>query len=179
MSELPLTPYAGTSGHSGGATSEERARRDDSDGTTSERQRRVLSDLAERHDIYIPVGWVGQHKGLTWKELARITGWHHGQASGALSVLHKEGLIARLTERRDRCFVYVLPEHVGDRETQDQGRKVKTPEVPTLTAEEESQVNGAIFAYHQALKGSSMSHNIIPTWRVGHLLAIIERLTTP
>jgi DNA-binding MarR family transcriptional regulator len=55
-------------------------------------------------------------EGLTWRELSDRTGWHHGTASGALSVLHKEGLIARLEERRDRCQIYVLPEFVLGRE---------------------------------------------------------------
>ena len=56
---------------------------------------------------------------------------HHGALSGALSCLHKEGQIARLTERRERCYVYVLPEHVAGRETRVQGRaKPKRHEVP-------------------------------------------------
>ena len=46
--------------------------------------------------------------GLTWKELADINGWHHGQASGVLSTLHKANLVCRLTQRRNRCAVYVL-----------------------------------------------------------------------
>jgi hypothetical protein len=58
---------------------------------------------------------------------------HHGQASGALSVLHKEGRIARLTERRNRCAVYVLPEYVQGRETSPHGGKG-----PRLTPEEEA-----------------------------------------
>lgn len=44
-----------------------------------------------------------------------MTDLHHGQASSVLSVLHKEGRLARLTEKRERCAVYVLPEYVGDR----------------------------------------------------------------
>lgn len=110
--EHAVLPYAGTSGYAAGvATSEERARRDDADGTTSKRQSEVLARLA----FYA-------EDGQTWRELATGRGWHHGQASGVLSVLHKAGKISRLTERRDRCFVYVLPEHVNGRDTQEQGR---------------------------------------------------------
>lgn len=102
--QLPLTPYAGTSGWSGTETSRERAERQDKDGTTSQRQQWVLEHL-EGMAVY----------GSTWKELAEQFRWHHGQASGALSVLHKAGLIARLPETRQRCKVYVLPKYVAGR----------------------------------------------------------------
>jgi hypothetical protein len=111
---FPVLPYAGTSGHSGGATSEERAKREDGGGTTSMRQRQTWLFLHSRRAY-----------GATWKELATRHGWHHGQASGVLSVLHKEGWISRLAERRDRCFVYVLPEFVDGRDVQPHGRKAK------------------------------------------------------
>lgn len=121
MSEqFPELPYAGTSGHSGGETSKARALRDDKDGSTSMRQIHTVNRLRA-------VGSSGQ----TWKELASRYGWHHGQASGVLSVLHKTGHVARLTEKRQRCFVYVLPEYVDGRETQEQGRKAKAGFVVT------------------------------------------------
>jgi DNA-binding MarR family transcriptional regulator len=101
-----VLPYAGTSGWSGSDTSRERAEQADSDGTTSKRQMMVVDLLGE-----------SGRKGMTWRDLSERTGWHHGTASGALSVLHKSGVIARLTERRGRCAVYALPEFVGERET--------------------------------------------------------------
>jgi hypothetical protein len=133
---LPDLPYAGTSGWSGSETSRERAETADADGTTTERQQAVLRLLRERN-VYAdtpgnPV-WTGGIGGLTWKELGVLAGMHHGQASGALSVLHKEGRIARLTERRNRCAVYVLPEYVQGRETSPHGGKG-----PRLTPEEEA-----------------------------------------
>lgn len=165
----PLLPYAGTSGHSGGATSEERARRDDGDGTTAGRQQRTLRLLDESH-------WstdsqpIGKQHGLTWKELARLAGWHHGQASGVLSVLHKEGRIARLTDRRERSFAYVLPEYVDGRETQEHGRTGRTPK-NALTTNELAQVYGA----EKALELGSGA--VVPGWRVKQLIAIIERIS--
>lgn len=113
MTELPYGGHTDpNSGFAAGvATSEERARLDDADGTTSRRQ--ATTRLMMQHRAAT---------GVTWKELAGWTGWHHGQASGVLSVLHKAGRIARLTERRDRCFIYVLPEYVNGRDTQPQGR---------------------------------------------------------
>lgn len=113
--DWPVLPYGSaddddpegrSSGWSGSDTSRERARRDDDDGTTSKRQRAVMAHLIR----------AGSH-GVTWEELARAHGWHHGQASGALSGLHKAGRIARLTTEhaRGRCAVYVAPEHVNGR----------------------------------------------------------------
>lgn len=94
-----------TSGHSGSETSADRAHREDEDGTTTARQHSVLSLLSDRGE-----------KGATWFEVAGALGWHHGQASGCLSVLHKVGKVARLDGvRRAQCAVYVLPQHVGDR----------------------------------------------------------------
>lgn len=117
--QLPLTPYAGTSGWSGSDTSAERARTADKDGTTAARQRMVLEYMKP------PIGVFG----VTWKELAAEFGWHHGQASGVLSVLHKEGLIARLSHTRSRCKVYVLPQYTQNRSTEpyQPNRRRQTP----------------------------------------------------
>lgn len=106
--ELPLTPYAGTSGWSGTAASYDRVVNDDADGTTSKRQKETIGHL-----------YYAQYEGLTWKELADMTGWHHGQASGVLSVLHKEKLIQRLHERRNRSSIYLLEQFVKGRELSD------------------------------------------------------------
>lgn len=102
--ELPLTPYAGTSGWSGTTTSHDRAIQEDSNGTTKDRQSYTLRIVT-----------ASKTYGITWRELADATGWHHGQASGVLSVLHKEGLIARLTEKRGKCAVYVGVNSVQNR----------------------------------------------------------------
>lgn len=107
-------PYDGTSGWSGSSTSRERAVRADRDGTTTERQQQVISLLISQGSF-----------GLTWKELGDLTGWHHGTASGVLSVLHKDERISRLSESRDRCKVYVHPTFVHGRATEPHGRKPK------------------------------------------------------
>ena len=57
--------------------------------------------------------------GATWKELAEATGMHHGSASGFLSNLHRLGEIKRLSQRRDGCKVYVYPEFVLGRVTEE------------------------------------------------------------
>lgn len=110
---IPALPYAGTSGWSGSNTSKERAISADEDGTTSRRQQYVLDQLNWYEDM-----------GLTWKELSNITGWHHGTASGVLSVLHKVGLISRLKEKRGRCAVYVLPQWTLGKETAERNKHI-------------------------------------------------------
>lgn len=114
---LPDLPYAGTSGWSGSGTSESRARRADRDGRTQDRQATVLRLLGS-----------SMSDGMTWKEVADTTGWHHGTTSGALSVLHKTGRICRLAETRNRCKVYVMPEYVYSR-TVEPHRGNLTPRV--------------------------------------------------
>ena len=125
--DLPDLPYANTSGWSGSGTSRERAVTADRNGTTKNRQKDTLRSLAQAGVL-----------GLTWKELGEIHGWHHGTASGALSVLHKTERIVRLTERRNKCKVYVLPEFVEKRPTEPHGgnmtaRPGKQPEVFMLS----------------------------------------------
>ena len=117
---LPELPYAGTSGFAAGSpASEARARDDDAEAVTSKRQRATLT-LARTMGA----------EGVTWREVASFFGWHHGQASGVLSVLHMTGRLARLgPPRRLRCSVYVTPEFVLGRETEPHGsaRKAPTP----------------------------------------------------
>lgn len=105
---FPVLPYAGTSGFSGSATSEERARREDSDGTTTQRQLAAINYLK----------WRGVGGG-TWREFAEYADLHHGQASGVLSVLHKSGRIVRLKERRNRCAVYVTADNTAGRDVDE------------------------------------------------------------
>jgi len=103
---LPLTPYAGTSGWSGSETSRDRAVSQDKDGTTKNRQSETMRLVL-----------ASKYYGMTWKELSEATGWHHGSASGVLSVLHKAGFIERLTDRRSKCAIYVGLESVNGRKT--------------------------------------------------------------
>lgn len=110
---VPALPYAGTSGWSGSDTSRERARVDDVSGTTTARQEAVLEFLD-----------VQGANGATWSEIASEYGWHHGQASNVLSVLHKVGLIARLKERRNKSAIYVALPFVLGREVAVRRKKI-------------------------------------------------------
>jgi hypothetical protein len=118
MSELPVLPYpdrdrGSSSGHSGSDTSQRLAENADASGETKGQQASALRLLAT----------LGEH-GITWTELLSelwISGYpnaHHGAASRTLSNLHRAGLICRLAETRHDRKIYVLPSHVGDRETE-------------------------------------------------------------
>lgn len=109
-------PYAGTSGWSGSAASQDRAKEADESGETGKRQAMTVSALRD-----------AGVKGLTWKDLGAIYGWHHGKATGVLSVLHKDGVIARLAdERRDRCSIYVSKQFLNGRPVAAHGRSNPT-----------------------------------------------------
>jgi len=97
-----MTYADGTSGHSGSDTSQARAERERDNGTKSAREIETLSWLA-----------LAGSGGLTYSELGEMAGWHHGQSSSVLSNLHKDGRILRLTIRRKRSKIYVLPEYAG------------------------------------------------------------------
>lgn len=136
----PVLPYAGTSGWSGSDTSRERAENNDRTERTTAYQRAALLSLAG-----------ARRPGMTWAELSRTRGWHHGTASSVLSVLHMAGRIARLKERRGKSAIYVLPEYVDGRETAPHGRKR-----PTLSPEERAvldKVDGDLEHFGQAESG--------------------------
>jgi DNA-binding MarR family transcriptional regulator len=93
---VPYKPYKGTAGWSGTDTSKARAVLNSVSGQEANNQARALS--------YLKLAGV---QGMTWKELAEGTGWHHGTASGVLSVLHQSGAIVRAIKARNRCKIYV------------------------------------------------------------------------
>ena len=103
-----VLPFKGTSGWAGSEASQQRQMMLDETGETGKRQQAVMRELRN----------AGTY-GAIWRDIALALDIHHGQASAALSVLHREGLIARLDEKRNKCSVYVLPEFVNGRSTSD------------------------------------------------------------
>lgn len=93
---VPYRPYKGTAGWSGTDTSKARAVGNVLSGKEADNQTITLQRLK-----------AAGLNGLTWKELAEQTGWHHGTASGVLSVLHQSGAIVRAIRARNRCKIYV------------------------------------------------------------------------
>lgn len=82
-------------------TSRDRARHEDETGITTARQRAILDFLSDK-----PAG-------LNWRELGSMLELHHGQISGALSVMHRDGRVYQLTTKRNNCHVYIHP-HFAD-----------------------------------------------------------------
>jgi len=99
-------PYAGTSGWSGSDTSYERAIDNDKSGLTSKNQALFMTDLLYAGEM-----------GLTAREWGLMHNLEHQTYSSVPSVLHLSGSVVRLTQRRGRHQVYVLPNFVGDRAT--------------------------------------------------------------
>lgn len=100
-----MIPYGATgSGHAGNESSKERQVAADASGLTGKRQKATLEavELAAR-------------RGVTAAEMEQVLGVGHGQASSALSHLHRAGHIRRIKERRFKQEIYVTPEHVGER----------------------------------------------------------------
>jgi len=133
--DIPELPNGGTEGYSGTETSRERAINEAVTGVASARQRYILI-MAGR----------AQEKGITVAEL-RDSRLHHGRVSSTLSILHRTGHLVRLTETRDRCKVYVLPEYQEGRTAEPFGRK------PRKVSKEITDAADRIEAFFEGLKG--------------------------
>lgn len=111
---LPILPYSDpvpNSGHSGSDTSKDRALARDRDGRTRQAQIKILSLVTARG-----------REGLTVAEARdALPDMHHGTISGTLSTLHQGGRLARLTNVRGGCKIYVLPSNTAGRSTERQG----------------------------------------------------------
>lgn len=110
------------------STSVARAIREDDEGTTSKRQKAIL-------DALLKVG----PNGATWKELGMRLTLHHGQASGALSTLHKAGLVFAVpTEARNGCQPYV---HIAYRKNWADDQRADSP-VTTKAGRKRQRLEG-------------------------------------
>ena len=103
IEKAPATPYAGGHGHSGTDTSKARADR----------------GLGKSQAAVANVVHNARGRGATVAELrGMLSSMHHGTISGALTELHKVGVLSRLVEKRGRCHVYVIPEYINGRDTE-------------------------------------------------------------
>lgn len=94
-SDEELLPYAGTAGYVNQPASKDRANREAATGEATERARQVLHTLHQH-----PAG-------LTYQQVGDLLNLHHGQSSGALSILHKNGAVFMLHQKMNRCHLYV------------------------------------------------------------------------
>jgi hypothetical protein len=157
MTEQPSLPYPEpggqqhTMGHSGSETSRDRAVMEANDGTATARQRFVL-----RRAGLLP------EYGVTVKEL---------REASVLSTLHLDGRLARLRLARDRCKVYVLPEHVNGRETEEHGRNKVVTQFHTEAEE------AAVRRLRFAIRHSFGSQTYVPTSDLITVVELLERQT--
>lgn len=121
-------------------TSRARAYREDSNGTTKTRKDTITA-LLETPAVY----------GATWAELAKSTGYHHGQVSGALSKLHEYGDVFQLKTTRNGCHPYVLRKY-RDQFTDDQ---VNDEPVKTRANQRVAALEAIAEAAHQLAYGQS------------------------
>jgi hypothetical protein len=132
-----LFPYAGSQGHVEQPASLERARRERASGAFSARVQSVLTELQRR----------GLHGG-TWQELGDVLGLHHGQISGALSVLHKAGAVFMTRSQRGRCHVYV---HAALRDQFQETQRIDEP-VRTKSAIRREALEAVLLAAELVLR---------------------------
>jgi hypothetical protein len=67
--------------------------------------------------------------GMTWAELAEVTGLHHGQVSGALSKLHEMGRLFQRRDTRNGSHPYVHSDYrheFDDNEVNDEPVKTRS-----------------------------------------------------
>jgi hypothetical protein len=105
--------YNGTGGYVERPASKQRATREAKDGTLSRRAQSISQLLLD-----------AGKDGLTWKQVGERLRLHHGQASGALSNMHKAGVVFMLRQQRDRCHPYV---HADYRIWWDDSRRFDNP----------------------------------------------------
>jgi hypothetical protein len=86
----------GTGGYVDRPSSKARAMRESHNGKFSARQQLILAHLERAGG-----------DGMTWQQLAKELGFHHGQVSGCLSNLHRSGFVFMVVEQRDKCHPYV------------------------------------------------------------------------
>ena len=129
-----------TTGHSGTDTSRAQA----TDRKRATMVQSVVLGAVTRHGTF----------GLTIADLRRMyPQHHHGSLSSALTNLHRDGRLARLVEKRDRCHIYVVPDDVNGRATQPAGhvagrtRKAGAQDQPAVPGPQTADLGIAEWVY--------------------------------
>lgn len=86
---------------------------------------------------------------------------HHGAASSALSIAHRDGYLNRLADKRDRCRIYVLPSDTAGRVTQPYGRNPATPTTATAVPAPTATERRLRAAYEEAAADAREAHATI------------------
>ena len=152
---LPVTPYRGTGGYVRRDTSQARAEEEVASGKLTERQTMVLALLRGAGE-----------KGLTWFQLGKDLGLHHGQISGVLSNLHKDGRVFMLKDTREGSHPYVHGS-IRDRFQDDQ---IYVAPVRTSINEIRDQLRRVVEAVELC------RHRNFNFYEVQNLLAVVDEI---
>jgi hypothetical protein len=141
-SDHPSLPYNGKSGHvAKSKTSTARALHEDGTGVTGKRQIAILEALEQ-----------ASAHGYTWIELGDELNLHHGQVSGALSVLHNAGRVFALRRERNNCQIYY---HCRDRHLFHESARLDFP-VKTAHAQATDALEALLLAVDQLIECQTM-----------------------
>ena len=72
--------------------------------------------FTDQQSVVLALAFDAGARGITGHDIQAATGWGDSPKSRALSNLLRDGKLIRLTEKRDRGSVHVLPEYAGGRE---------------------------------------------------------------
>ena len=111
-SDDELLPYAGTAGFVEQPASKDRATKEARSGKAIKRAREILHTLSLNPE------------GLTYQQVGDLLNLHHGQSSGALSILHQNGVVFMLRKKINRCHVYV---HSNQRYKYEDAERIDEP----------------------------------------------------
>ena len=141
-SDHPSLPYNGKSGHvAASKTSTARALHEDATGVTGKRQLQIL-DALENASAH----------GYTWTELGDELNLHHGQISGALSVLHNAGRVFALRRERNNSQIYY---HCKYRTSFGDYERLDFP-VKTANAQASDALDALLMAVEQLMECQTM-----------------------
>lgn len=76
------------------------------------------ASFTDQQSVVLALAYDAGAYGITGHDVQAATGWGDSPKSRAMSNLLRDGKLVRLTEKRDRGSVHVLPEHVGGREVE-------------------------------------------------------------
>jgi hypothetical protein len=138
----PSLPYNGKSGHvAKSKTSTARALHEDATGVTGKRQLEILNALE-----------AASSHGYTWTELGDELNLHHGQVSGALSVLHNAGRVFALRRERNNSQIYY---HCKYRDLFHESARLDYP-VKTANAKSTDALNALLLAVDRLVECQTM-----------------------
>lgn len=123
--------------------------------------------FTDQQAVVLALAYDAGTTGITGHDVQVATGWGDSSKSRAMSNLLRDGKLVRLAEKRDRGSVHVLPEHVGDRDTE-----------PYVSISEKHYERGHIVGNHEGfLVGLDRAFTLVDNAdSIGDALIALRRL---